>query len=81
MDSRTGDAREDGQVSVLTKPAFEARAVGSVSGGNDNLFYPYVVPVGRYDLHVQLDGMTQTLPVCEGIEIQEGRILRFDIGF
>ena len=65
MDSQTGDAREDGQVSVLTKATFEARAFGSVSGGNDNLFYPYVVPAGRYDLHVQLDGMTETLPVGE----------------
>lgn len=50
------------------------------SNSNRPLWYPYAVPPGTYDLVVYPEGMTEPLPVAEGLSIKAGELLQFDAG-
>ena len=58
---------EDGTEGLKTPPLLQARAFSATGGGNASLWYPYLVPPGRYDLIVHVTGMDEPLPVAEGI--------------
>ncbi|MDY6951434.1 MAG: hypothetical protein SWE60_07980 [Thermodesulfobacteriota bacterium] len=48
--------------------------------GDYPLWGPYAVPPGTYDLFLFLEGMTEPLPVGEGLSISKGELLEFDTG-
>lgn len=50
------------------------------TNGDYSLWQPYAVPPGTYDLAVFPEGMTEALPVGEGITIKKGELLKFDAG-
>ncbi|MDZ7696919.1 MAG: VWA domain-containing protein [Deltaproteobacteria bacterium] len=50
------------------------------SNGDYPLWDPYAVPPGTYDLMVFPEGMTEPLPVGEGLTIKPGELLQFDAG-
>ncbi|MCA9239957.1 MAG: VWA domain-containing protein, partial [Planctomycetales bacterium] len=58
--------------------AFEARAFTGLGSSIDanNLHYPYLLPAGTFDLEVDVVGMTEPLPVAEGLEVKQGELLR-----
>jgi Mg-chelatase subunit ChlD len=79
-DRETAVRDEDGSSVPDPSPALEARAFSATGGGNSSLWYPYLVPPGRYDIFVHFDGMDEALPVAENIELCTGQLLRFDAG-
>ncbi|TWT35680.1 von Willebrand factor type A domain protein [Posidoniimonas corsicana] len=62
--------------------AYEARAAAGLGGARrvDSLYYPYLLPPGVYDLELDVQGMSEPLPVGEAIEIKQGELTRFDSG-
>jgi len=79
-DQETAVEDEDGTEGLKTPPLLQARAFSATGGGNASLWYPYLVPPGRYDLIVHVTGMDEPLPVAEGIELTPGQLLEFDAG-
>ena len=79
-DRETAAEDEDGSTSPAPAPALQARAFSATGGGNDSLWYPYLVPAGRYDLMVHVTGMDEPLPVAEDVELTPGQLLQFDAG-
>ncbi len=78
-DQETAAEDEDGADSAPT-PLLQARAFSATGGGNDSLWYPYLVPPGRYDLVVHVTGMDEPLPVAEDVELAPRQLLQFDAG-
>ena len=79
-DRETAAEDEDGSTTTGPAPALQARAFSATGGGNDSLWYPYLVPPGRYDLMVHVTGMDEPLPVAEDVELTPGQLLQFDAG-
>ncbi len=73
-------ADEDGAAAPPHVPLLEARAFSATGGGDGCLWYPYLVPAGRYDIIVHIDGMDEPLPVAEDVDIKPGQLLQFDAG-
>ncbi len=54
-----------------------------VRRGWDNeepLWRRFIIPPGTYDLYLHIDGMSEPLPVGEGIVIKKGQTLKFNTG-
>lgn len=79
--SATTSPPEDGDAPIVRVPVLSVRSFSPVSGGASCLWYPYVIPPGRYDIVVHVKGMVEPLPVGEDIDIGQGELLRFDSGF
>jgi len=69
---------EAGQPTAAT--ALQVRTFSATGGGPASLWYPYVIPPGRYDIIVHVTGMDEPLPVAEDVDIQAGQLLKFDSG-
>lgn len=76
----TPSADEDGSAAPVTAPLLEVRAFSPISGGNTCLRCPYLVPPGRYDIVIHVNGMDEPLPVAEDVDIKPGQFLQFDAG-
>ncbi len=50
------------------------------SNGDYPLWKPYAVLPGKYDLIMFIKGMSEPLPVGEGLVIEKGELLQFDTG-
>ncbi|MFK7821714.1 MAG: VWA domain-containing protein [Planctomycetaceae bacterium] len=68
----------DGKAQAIRQQA--TVAVRYSSGSKQRLFYPHVIPPGVYDLNVILKGMDSPLPAGQAIEIQQGKLMKFDAG-
>lgn len=76
--NRVADASEDGDKSHVESAALSIRYTGL--GSKQRLWYPHVLPPGRYNLNVMLKGMDEPLLAGEDIVIQPGQMHQFDAG-
>lgn len=76
--TRLADSDEDGSEAHVESATLSIRYTGL--GSRNRLWYPHVVPPGRYNLNVLLKGMDEPLLAGEGIVIQDGQIQQFDAG-
>lgn len=79
-DQETAVEEEDEAENPARLPLLQVRAFSATGGGGDSLWYPYLVPPGRYDLMVHVTGMDEPLPVAEDVELGAGKLLQFDAG-
>ncbi|MBN2311443.1 MAG: VWA domain-containing protein [Candidatus Hydrogenedentes bacterium] len=64
-------------------PAGEKEPVLVVRRGHDNdepVWRHFLVPPGKYDLNVLLPGMEEALLIGEGIQVEKGQTVVFDLG-
>lgn len=74
------DAAEDGTQPLALPPLLAVRNKPGAGGNSKIVGYTYLVPAGKYDVHLFLKGMAEPLPVAEELEIEAGTILEFDAG-
>ncbi len=54
--------------------------INQASNGDYPLWKVYAVPPGTYSMSGYIEGMTEPLPLAEGITIEKGQLLEFDTG-
>ncbi|MEW5914719.1 MAG: VWA domain-containing protein [Thermodesulfobacteriota bacterium] len=83
LDSGVSLKKAPGVMGWNLNPSGGDKPVLQVRRRTDNdypLWKAFALPPGKYDLYVLQKGMTEPLPVGEGLEVQKGRTVIFDSG-